>query len=381
VRAVRAHWLLFGVTAAGLLAVGIRALAGGDVYSALGRYANVGTSGFPDLRRVLELVYHHLVGLELAVAFIPFVGTLIAAFVFLRSGRPERYVPFAAVATSLTAWLLVQIAIDAALFDVAGSQPRIHERFMIYAIPFFIVALLAAVDVRPARASARVHLVAAAIVSVLPAFIPFGTYVNSTIGGDTFGLNPFARVRAGELVPLPFAAGVVVLVAATLSLTYVKVLRQRVGLTVVYMAAILALLSVIAGVRIKSASVVARSVLPEHVDWVDRAAPAGDVILVGDAAALAARESAFFSVDIDRVFTLCTRTFAPEFGERHVVIGSDGVIRDGSLPVRASYAVVPARLHVEGRVLGRNRQGGQELVAPTNSRLTVASSVRGRGCR
>jgi len=25
--------------------------------------------------------------------------------------------------------------------------------------------------------------------------------------------------------------------------------------------------------------------------------------------------------------------------------------------------------------------GGQELVAPTNSRLTVISSVRGRGCR
>jgi hypothetical protein len=117
------------------------------------------------------------------------------------------------------------------------------------------------------------------------------------------------------------------------------------------------------------------------VDWVDRAAPAGDVILVGDADALAARETAFFSIDIDRVFTLCARTFAPEFGERQVDIGSDGVIRDGSLPVRASYAVVPARLQVEGRVLGRNRPCDQELVAPTNGRLTVASRVRGRGCR
>jgi hypothetical protein len=381
--ALRAHWLLFGVTAVGLLAAGIRGLAGGDVYAIFGRYADVGRAGLPSPWRVLKLAVHHLAGLDLAVGVIPFVGALVAAFVFVRAGSPRRYLPFAAAAVSLTFWLLIQIAIDAAIFDrPGGDEPRIHERFMIYAVPFFLIALLAVVRISEAKASARVHLMAAAVASALPAVLPFDTYVNRTNGFENFALVPYGQTNSsGELVAVPWARAYAVVVATTLALSYVRMLRGRLRRTLVYVFTVFAVVTAFVWSRIDGASTFARTALPAHVDWVDRAEPAGEVILVADAAGqIPALETAFHNLTIARVYTLCRVTFSAEFGEQQVVIGDGGRLTAGSDEVRARYAVVPARLNFQGRVLARNRPGKQVLIAPSAGRLRTASVGRAKGC-
>ena len=55
--------------------------------------------------------------------------------------------PFAAVSLCVSAWFLLEAAYDAAAFDGVGDLPRIHERYLIYLAPLFIVATLAVVRV------------------------------------------------------------------------------------------------------------------------------------------------------------------------------------------------------------------------------------------
>jgi hypothetical protein len=87
---------------------------------------------------------------------------------------------------------------------------------------------------------------------------------------------------------------------------------------------------------------------------------------------LAALETGFFNLSVARVYTLCSRTFTSEFGELQVAIGRDGSLRAGTQQIEARYAVVPARLGIGGRVIARNPDGRQVLVAPSDGRLTTS---------
>src|SRR5207248_11733241 len=117
VDAVRRHRLFFGATAAALLIAGAGALAGLGVFSVFGRYAIVGRVGIPNFWHFLYLLAQHIAGVDLAVGVVPFVGALVAAATFAQSRFPRSALPFAAVALSVTAWLLVEVALDAARFD------------------------------------------------------------------------------------------------------------------------------------------------------------------------------------------------------------------------------------------------------------------------
>jgi hypothetical protein len=381
-RRVREHALLFGVVAAGLALAAVAALAGQGVYSLGGRYANVGTSGLPSLRRVVEQLVEHLAGLVLALGVVPFVGALVAGYAFVRAGTPRRQLPFAAVAVSLAAWLLLETAYDAARFDGGGGDVRrIHERFLIYVVPLFLVALLAAYRMAERRASARVYGTAAVVTALLPALIPYHTVVNNTISVDTFGLQLVARTHGGRLVAVPHAALVAVWVSATFGLLYVRLhtrLRSVVLLVLIAFVAISSLLRI----RIESGGNYARSVLPRHVDWVDRAKPRGDVVIVtGAGPAAPALETAFRNGSVARAYAICNTTFGPDFGEERATIDRAGQLRDPSgRAIRASYAVVPAALGVRGRVLARNPAGRQVLVAPADGRLSVPPAKRHVDC-
>jgi len=379
-RALTAHWLLFGVTAAALLAAGVRALAGGDVYSVLGRYAVVGRVGLPDPLRVLELGFHHLAGLDLAVGVIPFAGALVAAFVFLRARLPSRHVPFAAVAVSFTAWLLLEVAVDAALFDLpGGDRPRIHERFLIYAIPLFFIAAFACVRL---GVSARDYLAAGALAAALPALIPFEKYVNVTNGVDTFALLPFGRASGDELVPVEHAPFAALWVGVTLALIYARLVRRSPRALALVLAVVLSVGSAFVWTQGRASSGYARSLVPAHADWVDRARPAGDVVLLAGSGADSARAllTAYYNLSIDRVYALCRLNFGADFGERRIAVDARGRLSDGGRLLDAPYAVVPARLRAQGRVVAENPQGRQLLVAPAHGRLTVAPGAAEEGC-
>ncbi len=372
------HRLLVGVLAGGFMVAALRALAGQGVFSIAGRYANVGTEGLPDPWRFLYVGAQHLAGLDLAVGVVPFVGAIVAALAFARSGFRRDKLPFAAVAVAVTTWLLIEVAWDAAVFDGhGGDAPRIHERFLIYLVPFFVTAVVATISLAESHASARICFGAAAFAALLPVVIPFHDVVNQTIAADTFSLEPFAQSQNGKLVPIPYITLAVIWFAATLGLLYVR-MRRRTRMVVVIVLIPFVLITGIAWDRIETASAFTRSLLPKRTDWVDAAKPQGDVILISgpsreDRAFL---ETAYGNLSISRLYFTCRLSTGPEFGERQATIDGSGRLRGPSGPLKAQYVVAERALGIRGRVVARNTKGHQVLVAPLDGLVSAAPGRR-----
>jgi hypothetical protein len=372
-QAVREHLLLFGIVVGGLVLAGLAGLAGVGVFNAGGRYAVVGRKSLPNLWHFLDILLRHIAGLDLAVGVVPFVAALVATFAFVRARRPRPQAAFAAVAVSATVWIVVETAFDAAAFDSpAGDVPRIHERFMIYVVPFFLVAVLAVYRMARVRASKRVFLVAAAIAALLPATIPFHTVVSNVIAVDSFGLHPFARIDQGALAPIPYAPLAAVWLGGTLALLYVQV-RERLRAVILVVLIPFLIIWFLGSTRIEQTSAFARSTLPAHPNWVDRANPSAPVLLISvgpkDTAIL---ETAYENNSIGRVAALCRTRFGPDFGEQTVTLDRSGRMRDASGFVEAPYVVVPWKLGVRGRVVAWNVDGGEVLVKTPPGPLVVS---------
>jgi hypothetical protein len=132
--------------------------------------------------------------------------------------------------------------------------------------------------------------------------------------------------------------------------------------------------------RIEAASAYARSLLPEHVDWVDHA-KSGDVALVtGAQSSTSALQTAYMNLSIGRLYSVCQLAFGPEFGEQPVTIDDAGRMRDSSGLVTAQSVVVPAGLVVLGRIVAVNAEGQQLLVAPSKGRVVFPLSKRRVDC-
>jgi hypothetical protein len=374
--AFRAHWLLYGAAAMAVALAGVRALAGGDVAAAFGRYSDVWRAGLPDSGHTLVLVFHHLAELDLAVGVIPFAGTLVAALGFALTGFPRRYAPFAAVAASFTSWLIIEVAIDAALFEYPGSgREALHERFLIYVVPLFLVACVA--SVRSARPGRLVYA-GAGIAALLPGLIPFGTYVRNSNVIDTFALLPFGRSMGEDFVAVRFAPLIALCASAVLALIYARLGRRSLRSA----AAVLAALSAFVWIHVEKSSATSRDALPTSTDWVDRETPTDDVILItaGQKDAMPALQTAFHSRSITRVYALCWQVFGRDGGERRISIGRSGALLDSGEPIIASFAVVPADFRVQGPIVARNAQGRQLLVKPVGSRLVLPTNAHVPGC-
>jgi hypothetical protein len=368
IEAANNHRVLVGATGAALLAAAAGAAAGKDVLSIFGRYALVGRVGVPPLGHVIYVFAQHLAGVDLAVGVVPFVGAIVAAVVFLQKGRRRTVMPFAVVALSVTVWLLVEVALDAARFDGGADLPRIHERFLIYVVPLFLIALFATLR---AVASARVYLAAGVVAALLPAVIPFNVVVNGTTIVDTFSLQPFAYSSdGGDLGVVPHARIVAACVAAVLALLFVALRQSERGVVLLVLVPSV-VISILLLPRISSSTDAARAFLPVRTDWVDAVKPHGTVALLTGARRAPALETAFSNLSISRLYYLCRPATSPEFGEQPATIGESGTLREPSGPIVATYVVAPAKLGIEGRVVARNRRGGQVLVAPADGRLRV----------
>jgi hypothetical protein len=377
-RALKQHWLLVGSGAAVCAVVGIRALAGRGIFSLTGAYGNVGESGVPNPWRLLELSVEHLAGLDLAVGVFPFVGTLVAAYAFLRNRSRADHVAFASVAVAVTSWLILEVAVFADFLarEHQGNLPRIYERYLFYVVPFFLIALIATLRLPESRASARIYLAATVPAALLPAVIPFHRVINISSVVDSFGLQLLARAVGDKLVPIPHVTLAALWISATFALVYV-VVRGRTRAVVVFVLLVFILISGAVRTRIESAGAAGRSLLPSHRDWVDRTKPTGDVILITGAGPPApALETAFNNLSIARVYYICNRAFGGEFGEQRISIDETGRLRDQSGYVSAPYAVVPAALGLRGRVVARNTRGHQVMLAPVNGRFSLSPARR-----
>jgi hypothetical protein len=374
-KAVAGHRLLFGAVAAALLAAGASALAGRGVYSILGRYAEVGRSALPSADRFFRMLAWHVAGVDLAVGVIPFVAALVAAAAFSRRRFRGSALPFAAVAVSVTIWLVVEVAYDAAVFDVS-EIPRIHERFLIYVTPLFLVALLATFRIPEAEAPPALYLGSIGFATLLMLAIPFHTVINQPSAVDTFGLQWLAKTSRGKVVPVPHTTLIALAGALALGLLFFNVRRQvRPG--VILMLIPLLLVGGQEMSRISAGSLFARSRLPAQTNWVDAAKPAGPVLLLTAAEdSTAALQTAYANDSISRLYYLCRPVAGPEFGERQVTIDASGRFRGPDGPVAASYAVAPAKLGLQGRIVARNRRGREVLVALPGGRLSVPTTQR-----
>jgi hypothetical protein len=372
-RSLRHHWLLLGCVGVVLVATVAWALAGGGAHQAVGRYANVLHAGVPSPRRILESAAQHLSELDFAVGVIPFVGTLVAAYALWRHGASADARAFASVGVSVTTWLILLVAYDDVVFPPGSELARIHERYLFYLVPLFLIALLAAARLPAAKAPAAVYAAAAVVAAVLPTAIPFGKVINNTIVADTFGLQILARSGPSSIFAVHHATRTAVLVAALLGFVAVVVRRRLPALVIAVIVVFLLFSTVVRSRIVPGANGAPRTTLPAHRDWVDRAKPRGDVIIVAAPGArrLAYLETAFYNLSIKRLYYLCARIAEADFGEDQVSVDTAGTVRDATGPVRASYAVVPAGFPVRGSVLARNRRGSLLLVAPQDRRLTV----------
>jgi hypothetical protein len=375
-RALKAHWLIAGSA----VVVAFAAFGAHGARSFGGVYSGLGEARFPRPWRLFELAVQHLAELDLAVGVIPFAGALVAAYVLLRYGaRAEAFV-FAAVAVSITGWLLLEVGVlgDFVSRGPAAEVPRMHERYLFYVLPLFLIALVAVVRLPASKVPFRAYEAAALVAAVLPALIPFRSVINNTIVADSFALQPYGRAVGDTIVPIAHTTLAAVSGAALLALIYLLIRNRTVGVTVL-VALVFVMMSGLVRSRIVGAAKGATTaVLPVHRDWVDRAAPSSGVALVAGKGAsdLAVFETAFNNLSISRVYYVCQPLFGAPFGEQRIWADRTGRLRDQAGYVNAAAIVVPARLNVRGRVVAHDRRGHLVLVAPTGGRLPMSPAAR-----
>ena len=372
-RAIVEHRLLFGACGVALAAVIARWAINGGKLPLAGRYSNVGTSHASPLR-VFELFFQHLAELDWAVGVIPFAAALLAGYALVHFRFPQRALLFASVAVTTTFWMLLEVAYDAAAFDGTRNLahapdfydvPRIHERYLIYLVPLFLVALFAALSTR--RVQSRQIVGAAVVAALVPALIPFGTVINGTNFFESITLLLFGTTKAGVTVPAQHATTLIVVLSTLLAGAFFLAASRRLHPPAAVLATALVFLAFSALELGNQVTGVSAKVfgLPAHADWVDRVVGSdANVSLVSGRGhrTLPLRETAFWNASIRRVYYACNPAFGFGFGDQPV-----------SATVRTHYAVVPLSLRVAGRVLARDPAGKLELVAPAAETLTISA--------
>jgi Dolichyl-phosphate-mannose-protein mannosyltransferase len=374
-RRVREHTVL--MTGCGLLvlAAATPALVGSGAFSVAGRYSNVPGSGSESQIQIAKEFAYHMGGLVFVAGVVPFIGTMAVAGLWLRSRRGSAPTSaFAVAGVSLTLWLVAETAFAANSFNHTGDAPRIHERYLFYLMPLFLTALLAGLR-RSSPRAAYALATAGAAVAVLA--IPFQTVINGTVVVDSMSFELFAR--NGTLQAVSHA--MLLAVAVTVGLGgLLLVLCRRPALVVALVAIAFVLMSYREGTRVVNAANGQRSFTSETRDWVDRAHPARDVaMVVGPATTdpVAEWQTDYYNLSIRRLYFTCQRTLSPDFGERRITVARDGIVTSRGRPLRFEYAVVPAALGVEGRVLARDPKARLELVL-TGGTLRVSPGARDR---
>lgn len=382
-QAVSAHGLLFGACGVAFVAILARRAMNGGGLPLAGRYSNVGTAHASPWR-VLELAVEHLAELDFAVAVIPFATALLAGYALYRFGFPRRALVFGSVAVASTVWFILEVGFDAAAFDATSPHPlhqtpltdlpRIHERYLIYLVPFFLVTLVAALPLLRGKFPMSRHIVIAAVAAALPTLIPFGTVINGTRGIDSFALQMFGTSRSGRSGPVTHATTSIFLLSALLAAVYLLAASRRLppaATVLVTAVAFLGLSTFEVGTQVTPLGRKALG-LPSRNAWVDRVVGDDvDVSLVGGSLAQTAalRETAFWNASVARIYYTCGMSFGPDFGETQLT----GAIK-------ARYVVVPANLDARGRLVARDTPGKLVLIAPRQGHLQIPAERRALAC-
>lgn len=375
--AILGHRTLFAGSALMLAFVLVKRAVNGGALPLAGIYANVGTVRVGPLR-LFELAFQHLAELDLAVGVIPFACAMLGGYLVVRRGFPREQLAFAVVALSVTGWFLLEVAYAAATLDIPGSAtatPRIHERYLIYTMPLFLIAFVAALRAAKSRVPLPMHFAVVAAAVLLPAAIPFDRVINNTVTVDSLGLQMLTTGVHGQAHPVPHAATVAVLLASVLALSYLYgFVRPHPSIAVLTTVTFFVMVSMLVGAVHANTHLTGETAAGARArsTWVDEAAKGRRVVLVGgprnQRAALLL--TAFDNLSITRVYATCNSVFGAGFGERRLRTTSSGSLVAGTAPVHARFVVAPADLEMRGRVVTRG-PAGLELVIPRGGVLRV----------
>ena len=207
---LRRYGWLYGLLGGGaaLALVGTVA-AGRSPLSLLGAY-RAATSSSYTVSGVLHFFLYHVAELDLYLGIFPFAA-LLALWLAPRRPSPGARA-FAAASLAIWVWLLAEVA----AFASASFVNRIEERNTFYLAPLALIALVGmAVDGAVTRRR-RVLVAAAIVAGILPFFIPYVRFINTSAVSDTFALMPWwwAQDNLIHLDQVRWAALLVSLVAA-----------------------------------------------------------------------------------------------------------------------------------------------------------------------
>jgi hypothetical protein len=208
-----------GVIAGGALAyLAYKALSGGSLASGLGAYSNVGDTNY-DLVNVARWSLWHVGELAVSVGFLPAAafGTLLVLG-FMRGGLLPSAADraFVAVTAATVLWFVAQAAAFASRYS-----ERIEERYMVYAAPLLLMALVVWLG-RALPRLALPMLVGALVPALLVMTLPFERLFNVALLADTFALIPlmrFSQIVNGGIddLRLALAAGLTLAVVGFLA--------------------------------------------------------------------------------------------------------------------------------------------------------------------
>ena len=350
--AVVAQRTLYGIAGAGVvLVLVVQFVRGQSLSSLLGAYAVVGEGGY-HAGAVARYFLYHAAELDLYLGVAPVIAA--ALLVVVARNTDARLDAFLAAAISVSFWLLLLVATFASQF--AG---RIQERNLFYLVPLVLIALLAWIErgaPRPARATAVVAIVAAA----LPGTLPFARLIDSPAVSETLMLLPLWDVadhglRAGDLsavvVPAAIAAAALLLF---LPRRFVLALPL---LVLVYF--LVALPPIERRMTRLSENSLNSGISNPHRDWIDRAVPAGAEVSVlwnGEGELYAIWQNEFFSRSVGTIYSIAGQLLGALPQTKLSVDEQAGLLRDpDGRPVQPRYLLVDDSFTPSGRVLARDK--------------------------
>jgi hypothetical protein len=367
---LRRRAVAFAVTW-GTLAAGIAAYLAFEIGSrgqtvssaVLGGYSVLTQSSY-SVHETARWFIYHAGELDLAVGVLPFAAFIVLVVAALRRKPPSREARiFAAVALSVSVWLLLEVAAFAT--TIYGHQ--IQERNLFYIEPLFLIALVAwAGGLLP---WSRTLTGAAAIVAAaLPGVVPYASFLGPNEVANAFGLLPLWRaVDRGDIAPSHLTE-VIVLASLAAGLLFLLLPRR---LALVAPAVVLLYLaganSPVVG-KVRTTSIESRiGGVQTRRDWIDRAVgttkPRVAAIWTGAPGLnfVTLWDNEFFNRSVGPVYNLHgppdglpqeTITIDPH---NHVARGPSGKV------IRAQYVLTDKSLQVAGKAIASDPGAGMVL--------------------
>jgi hypothetical protein len=264
---LRRYWVLYGAVAlVAVLALAATVARGRSPLALLGAYRAATGPGY-SVSEIAHYLLWHVAELDLYVGIVGFAA-LLALWIAPRAASPAARA-FSAASLPVFVFLLAEVAAFA-----SRQSLRIEERNDFYLAPLALVALFGLATDNVIPRVRRAVIPAALIAGVLPAAIPFGRFVNTSVVSDTLGLLPWwwLQDQGIHFGPLRLVALGLGLAAA---LAFVALPRRSslafVGATAVYFVLTgLVVENGRHGVHQASVGGLWAGIRVAHYDWIDR---------------------------------------------------------------------------------------------------------------